>query len=66
MGMFSTRNSDGASALAESSNNISKAKWQAIQDRAAKANPELADTFSAKATARRLAAAEQHRKRDQS
>lgn len=66
MGLFSTRNSDGASGKAESINNISAKTWLGLGDRAIKANPKLADTFSTEAIARRLAAIEQQRKADQS
>lgn len=45
---------------------ISDKDWRALQARAAKANPRMADAFSDEAAARRLAAAEQQRKRHQS
>lgn len=45
---------------------IDDEQWRDLQRRAARANPELADTFSAAATKSRLAAAEQYDKREQS
>jgi hypothetical protein len=40
MGFFSTRNNDGGSSKAESSNTIRDKDWKGIQDRAWKANPK--------------------------
>lgn len=45
---------------------ISDREWRRLQDRALKANPRLADTFSAESVARAKAGAEQARKRERS
>lgn len=45
---------------------ISDKDWQALQDRALKANPKLCDSSSRESVARAKAGAEQYRKRGQS
>lgn len=55
MGLFSTRNSDGASALAESCNTLSKQAMDDIHDRAVKHNPRTAALFTPEAAVYRKA-----------
>ncbi len=53
MSLFSTRNSDGASSLAESINNVSKAEMDRIRAQAVKHNPAKASLFTKEAAAYR-------------
>lgn len=63
MGLFSTRNHDGASGLAESANTISGKDWKSIRERAGKANPELTKVFSDEARQHREQAQANYRNR---
>lgn len=49
MGIFGTRNSDGASALAESCNTLSKKDMDRLRDKAVKHNPAKAAVFTPEA-----------------
>lgn len=64
MGWFTGK--QGSEAMDPDRGSISDKDWRRLQERAAKANPKLRDTFSRESAARAKAGAEQYRKREQS